>query len=615
MRLNAGGYDGAMAMRDGEVLLGEPDEAARLSAVRATGLGAVPDLDMDRFAAVVARVLTVPVALVALVDDARQLLPGAVGLAPAWQQRRETPLSPSWQRAVLSGEELVVTDARLDPRVRDSPAIGDLGVVACAGMPLTDGAGQVLGTLCAIDDRPREWTRDELDLLADLAEVCSVALRARAAAAVAEEALTSQRQAQAAAMELSARVDAALRRSELLLTASQEFTGTVTLPDVVATVKRLIGGEFRAAHVSVALRDGVDGVRVFGLEGLPAELASRARFPVTDRVPVSTVLHTGRHLAFADRAGLVAAYPGLRPVVKAAGWEATLFTPLLGPTGVIGALTIAWEHPRPLDVEERAVIVSVAGYVTQAVQRARRLTDRVEAAAILQEAMLTPLPTIDGLQVTARYQPAHNLDQVGGDWYDAVVTQTGFLSLVIGDVTGHDLRAAAQMSQLRSMLRGYLVDRHEPPSALLRRLDQANVTLGARSIATALVAHFQHRPGHPVTMSWSNAGHPVPILIHPGGTVHTLTGRDPLLGVTLRTRRTTRKAVLPPGATLLLHTDGLVERRDQSLDEMTARLHKVLTAHAATGLEDLVDTVLDTVPPTDHEDDIALLALRTPDPT
>ncbi|MER7166588.1 SpoIIE family protein phosphatase [Micromonospora sp. NPDC000207] len=591
---------------------GDVGEAGRLAALGATRLDSSPDSSFDRFAGLVARVLSAPVALVSLVGVDRQFFPGAVGLAEPWQEHRQTPLSHSFcQRVVTSGEPLVVTDARADERVCDNPAIEDLRVVAYAGMPLTDEAGQILGSLCVIDDSPREWTADELSMLADLAMVCSASLQLRIAATVAQKALLGQHEAQAAAQELAGRLDLALRRSQLLLAASHEFTGTVTMADVIAAAHRLMCGEFQAVHVSLALLEPGGRIQVYGVDDLSGPVLDR--FHVDDKTPSADVLRTGRPLFLENPAEQVAAYPYLDAVVEATGWQAVGFVPLRGPGKTLGTLNIGWAQPYPVPVEEQTVIVGVAGYVAQAVQRARHLTDRVQAAATLQQAMLTPLATVEHLHVTARYQPAHSLDQVGGDWYDAVATGDRSLSLVIGDVTGHDLHAAAQMGQLRSMLRGYLVDRHEPPSALLRRLDAANMALDVRSIATAVVAHVTRTHDDVVELSWSNAGHPPPLVIQPDGTVATLHGRDVLLGATLRAHRTTRQTTLRPGATLLLHTDGLLERRDLDHDVVNAQLHAVLSAHATATVDELVDTVLATVPAPDHEDDIALLALRVPE--
>ena len=133
--------------------------------------------------------LRVPVALVSLVEADRQVFPGLVGLAEPWATRRQTPLSHSLcQHVVATGHPLVLADARSDERTCTSLAIGDLGVVAYAGMPLTDSDGHVLGSLCAIDTEPREWSDQELADLADLTEACGTELRLRIATYVARHA-------------------------------------------------------------------------------------------------------------------------------------------------------------------------------------------------------------------------------------------------------------------------------------------------------------------------------------------------------------------------------------------------------------------------------------------
>jgi GAF domain-containing protein len=156
-----------------------------------TPLPAAPDLKFDSMAALARRVLKVPVALVSLVDRTHQVMPGAVGLPESWQEQRSTPLSQSiCQFVVLDAAPVVITDTRVEPRVRDNLALTDVDVVAYAGMPLVDLDGGVVGSLCAIDSRPREWSEEELDTLADLAGACSAELQLRSAvgrAAVADE--------------------------------------------------------------------------------------------------------------------------------------------------------------------------------------------------------------------------------------------------------------------------------------------------------------------------------------------------------------------------------------------------------------------------------------------
>ncbi|MET0426194.1 MAG: GAF domain-containing protein, partial [Actinoplanes sp.] len=160
-----------------------------MGALLRTTLNATPDPFFDRFASMVRDVLGVSVALVSLVGTDRQFFPGACGLGDPWDQARETPLSHSFcQHVVTTAEPLVVVDARTDPRVADNLAIRDLGVIGYAGMPLTDADGRTLGSLCAIDTKPRAWTKAELETLRDLAEACSSELRLRISRELAEQA-------------------------------------------------------------------------------------------------------------------------------------------------------------------------------------------------------------------------------------------------------------------------------------------------------------------------------------------------------------------------------------------------------------------------------------------
>ena len=132
-----------------------------------TAVRAVPAL--DRLAALVGKLLRVPVALVSLVEETRQQFPGMYGTLPAPFDQRQTPISHSFcQHVAATGEPLVIQDARLDERVACNPAVRDLNVISYLGMPLTISSGQVLGSLCAIDSVPRGWTEDEQNTLREL---------------------------------------------------------------------------------------------------------------------------------------------------------------------------------------------------------------------------------------------------------------------------------------------------------------------------------------------------------------------------------------------------------------------------------------------------------------
>ncbi|GLY02752.1 MULTISPECIES: SpoIIE family protein phosphatase [Actinoplanes] len=571
----------------------------RLDAVTRTGLSATPDPMFDRFADMVRAILRVPVALVSLVQHDRQVFPGARGLAEPWLGRRQTPLSHSFCRHVVAtAEPLVVTDARTDPRVAGNLAITDLSVVGYAGMPLTDTDGHVLGSLCAIDTAPRQWTGAELDLLADLAAACSDSLRLRIATSAALH------RARAAADVVD--------RSQLLLRASVTLADTSTVTDVVQAVRDLMTSTLDPDYVGVSLLDDDGRVGLRSGELLPEAVADRwHRYPGTAATPSALAARTGRPILLPDLTTVAALTPDAAGTFREMGWQSGAALPLPGPAGPVGALTFVWKQPRRLDEADQAVLAALAGYVAHALHRADYLHSREQVGEQLQRALLSDIPAAPPFELAARYEPAARGEHVGGDWYDAVRLADDHLALVVGDVAGHDMHAAARMGQMRSMLRAYIADRHEPPSALLRRLDGAMQILGDRTPATAILAYVQPgRTGHRV--QWANAGHPVPLLVEADGTVSPLHGRDVMLGVVRHTPRNNHSHDLPAGATLLLYTDGLVENRTEVLDDRIDQLGGALRGLAGAPLPELLDEVLTRFAGDDHEDDVALLALRTP---
>ncbi|MDY7089547.1 MAG: SpoIIE family protein phosphatase [Actinomycetota bacterium] len=578
---------------------GPLDDPARLDALARTGLGPSADPAFDRFTAMVRKVLNVPVALVSLVDERRQVFPGACGLGEPWMGERQTPLSHSFCRhVVISGRPLVVTDARSDPRVAGNAAITDLGVVGYAGMPLTDADGLVLGSLCAIDTEPRRWATGELELLADLAAACSDSLRLR----IATHAATRRERVAAVALD----------RTQLLLRASSTLADTSTVADVTAAVRELVVGSLDPDYVGISLIDPAGRISLRSGDTLPPGVADRwDRYPATARTPSALAAVTGRPLLLPDLAAVHEHTPDAAGTFREMGWKSGVSVPLPGPAGPIGALTFVWKQPYELDVFDQAVLAALAGYIGQALQRADYLDSRERVAELLQQAMLSDLPPAAPLELAARYEPAARGEHVGGDWYDAVRVAPDHLALVVGDVTGHDMRAAGQMGRLRSMLRAFVVDRHEPPSALLRRLDSAMQLLSDNTPATAILAYvLSTATGH--RLQWANAGHPSPLLLAADGTVDTLPGRDILLGVPGRWPRTNHTRTLPPGSTVLFFTDGLVETRTDLLDDRKRQLRDVLTGLTTAPLPALLDEVFTRLTGNKHEDDVALLAVRVP---
>jgi serine phosphatase RsbU (regulator of sigma subunit) len=562
-----------------------------------------PDPSFDRYARMVSRALGTPVALVSLVEADRQVFPGARGLPPEVDRVRETPLSHSFcQHVVADGAPLVITDARQDERLRDNLAIPELGVVAYAGWPITDHTGAIVGSLCAIDTEPRAWTAGDLEMLEDLAAACSTEL--------------SERATRAAEIDLS-------HRSNVLLALSDGLAPTRTLADVAAAVDRIAVELLGCLAVGIWVRTSVDGDGGAVREHLayvdhPASTWDSARvnrrLALDDSNPLGGTIVAGRGQHFPDRAGQNARYP--RVDISRQVGEARSFVPLIGRDDVIGALALIWPGRRVLSDEDQVTVEALASYAGQALQRALLLQDRLDALVTLQKALMPHLPQPNTLELAARYFPAATQDQVGGDWYDAVVMPSGATSLMVGDVVGHDIEAAAVMGQLRNMLRAIAWAVDDTPSHNVARLDQAMRDLDVRGMATLVYARIEQdadqRATGQRTLRWANAGHPPPLVVSAEGEARLLgsAGADLMLGVSPTTERTDHRAAIEAGSTLLLYTDGLVERRGEDLNVGLDRLAAAAAAHHGLRLEDFLDAVVADVLRDRLEDDVAVLAVR-----
>jgi PAS domain S-box-containing protein len=228
-------------------------------------------------------------------------------------------------------------------------------------------------------------------------------------------------------------------------------------------------------------------------------------------------------------------------------------------------------------------------------------------AETLQRSLLPEgLPEIPGVLLAARYLPATSDLEVGGDWYDVVQLPNGSMGLAIGDVAGHGLRAASTMGQLRMALRAYALEEGSPSQVLgrVRRLVRVLVP----DVVTLIYLVFDPESG---TLRFANAGHPPPLLVEGNGQTSYLEGGlGPPLGATAHPRPDIDvEAHLDAGSTLLLFTDGLVERRGSSILDGLTRL-KTLAADPGEDLEVLCDHLLDSMVTDEVSDDIALLALR-----
>ncbi|MFI0720675.1 SpoIIE family protein phosphatase [Streptomyces sp. NPDC021224] len=337
--------------------------------------------------------------------------------------------------------------------------------------------------------------------------------------------------------------------------------------------------------------------------------------------------------------GLAVLFPGSgRPVTAAIGtapdWDtlgaeqqaalcALRDGPSLTPSARGGGVGVRLEHPRgplvlwldlgehrPFTDQDVTLLSLLAGHLAQGLSRAHQIDQQRETALALQRAILGPSELPEGFAV--RYEPAARPLEVGGDWYDTVALADGRIGIVVGDCVGRGLQAAAVMGQLRSACRALLLQDPRPDRVLLA-LDRFAADLPGAMCTTVFCGVLDPASGR---LAYSSAGHPPGVLVHPDGGVRLLDeGRSLPLAVRPADSRPCAYDRVPPHATLLLYTDGLVERRRCPLTEGIDRAGSAVRDGRHIGVEDLAARLMDRMaPPGGYDDDVALLLYRHPAP-
>jgi serine phosphatase RsbU (regulator of sigma subunit)/anti-sigma regulatory factor (Ser/Thr protein kinase) len=279
-----------------------------------------------------------------------------------------------------------------------------------------------------------------------------------------------------------------------------------------------------------------------------------------------------------------------------------------------GLLVIA-EGDEPLDLGDLSLLGLAGERIGIAISHARQFEHQRDLVETLQRSLLPDkLPEHPRVELAARYRPEESGARVGGDWYDAMLLDDQRIALMIGDVVGHGRLAAARMGELRNALRAYALEGHSPGVAL-QRLDQlVRATLGQRMVATVLVAVLDLRSA---SLTLARAGHPPPLVRAPDGAVRILDSGSTLpIGVAGDAVPSEFTYALADGETLLLYTDGVVERRSESIDAGIQRMMQELGAGAPSAeasCDRVLARLLEAGPPAD---DVAILAahVRVPSP-
>jgi serine phosphatase RsbU (regulator of sigma subunit) len=366
------------------------------------------------------------------------------------------------------------------------------------------------------------------------------------------------------------------------------------------TIAELGGGALERAIVTEEARAQAVGLSTF------AQALASATTP--DEVAI-TVRREVPPLVEAVRADLELRDPRSDPAPRATGRgdDVVRVELRVGDGLPPAALEVAWAPGRAPSPTQRAVLGTLAELVTQSLARAARADQDHRVIVQLQRDLLPPTPTVEGLEIAVSYQPAMSVVGLGGDFYDVLTSDAGRTYLVVGDITGHGSEAVAAMAELTSVLHHAL--RSDVPLDTV--FDPADLVLARRGVlASALVAEvdLDAHQLHSV-----NAGHLYAVIRRTDGTSELVVGgRRPLLGLGPQPLPGAECTTFGPGDVLVLYTDGLIERRSQTIDVSMDELAARIAAFDQGTMTDLVEAlhVVDVAPADRTDDDIAVVAVR-----
>ncbi|KUM88036.1 MULTISPECIES: SpoIIE family protein phosphatase [Streptomyces] len=392
-----------------------------------------------------------------------------------------------------------------------------------------------------------------------------------------------------------------------VLSLAGALTEAVGVQDVVQLVAdEVVPAVGSQAVVMLGSRSG--RLHVLGHRGYPdARVVERFDgMPLAEPTPGTHALNTGVPAFFDTREQLERLYP-LRHATPD-GFAAWAYLPLIASGRPVGTCVLAYAEPHLFPADERAVLTSLGGLIAQALERAVLYDVKHQLAHGLQAALLPhTLPTLPGIDAAARYLPATQGMDIGGDFYD-LVPVAGLAAAVIGDVQGHNVTAAGLMGQIRTAVRAYTTV-GQSPEEVMRSTNRLLIDLGAELFASCLYLRLDPGRGRAVM---ARAGHPPPLLRRPDGRVRVLDlAGGPLLGIDGSAVYPTTEVELAPGSVLVLYTDGLIESPGVDIEDALAELGRRLAEAGDRPLDELADELVrHSAAARERIDDVALLLLR-----
>ena len=381
-------------------------------------------------------------------------------------------------------------------------------------------------------------------------------------------------------------------------------------PEIAEFVAQRAAGCVGADYANLALVDaGRTSVRVYhssildnAVEQLYVHVPIEAPFPIVQAIRI------GQSITLDGEADYLARFPGIWPDTKHAGIESTVSIPLARRDGSqIGAMGFAWRSSPVFEVKLDRALHAVALLVTEIVERAERYDAEHEMIADLHQRLISELPEVAGLRSSARYLPSGRSAVIGGDWYEGLLISPHTLAIVVGDVVGHGLAAAADMALIRGMITALIHDGVTVGEVFVR-VSRVLERRPENVLATAAIVLVDMAAA---SLTYSTAGHPPPLLVRPDGSTMLLDdANSPMLGVRL-SRPVSKTVPFPAGSQLIMYTDGLVERRDRPFFEGIDELVQILS-HRPPRLDqaESIDQIIHTLAGENPADDIAIVLIE-----
>ena len=466
-----------------------------------------------------------------------------------------------------------------------NPILREKGIQSLLGVPLLV-QGRVIGVLHVGSLTPRVFTADEHDLLQLAADRAALAIE-QTRLYLGERAAREAAEAATLRLESLQRItDAALAYmpEEALLQELLQRVSDILAVDTVAIL--LLEGDVLHARAAKGIEEEVEqGVRIPVGRGFAGRIAAERRaIAITD----------------VDHADI------LNPILREKGIKSLLGVPLIAEEHVLGVLHVGSLTPRVFTADEHDLLQLAANRAALAIEQAVLYEQRRVAEVLQQRLLPSDIGQAFGIEAAARYLPASG-GSLGGDWYDVFSLPGGRVGVAVGDVVGRGVEAAAIMAQLRTAVRAYAADGH-PPAAVVDRVNSMMQSLGPLAMTTLV---FLVLDPAEQTLEIVSAGHPPALVIDPSGAASYLwlQGGIPL-GASATAIYDSETFPFPTGSMVLLYTDGLVERRSQSIDEGLERLRALV--EGANDVEAVCAAIVETLVPEAPGDDVAFIAARVP---